>query len=327
VQKGEQRQAEEQAQIRPQDSGADVFGGVPQVARRLFSIRRSYQTFATFLEDMSFSGLRVLSLESRKAKEMATLIERSGGVAMVAPSVQERAIEDHNIAFDFLHQLEAGAFDMVICMTGVGIAFLKEVVVTKEPVERLAKALRKTTIVSRGPKPVGILREIGVDIDIMIPEPNTWREIVEAVTVRPERRIAIQDYGRPNLEFNQALEKLGAQVSSIELYRWEMPNDRQPLRDAAAKLAAGQMDVVLFTSSIQLDHLLEAAAEMGQRDAVLDALRNKMVIASVGPVMTAWLKAMAIPVHVEPIHPKMPSLVKAAAELSAGVLADIRKTP
>ena len=66
---------------------------------------------------------------------------------------------------------------------------------------------------SRGPKPLPLLRELGVRAQIVVPEPNTWKEIVEAVAARPERRIAVQEYGRPNLEMNAALEQLGASVT------------------------------------------------------------------------------------------------------------------
>jgi len=42
-------------------------------------------------KNMPFGGLRVLSLESRRAKEMEALIRREGGEPFVAPSVEERA--------------------------------------------------------------------------------------------------------------------------------------------------------------------------------------------------------------------------------------------
>jgi uroporphyrinogen-III synthase len=265
---------------------------------------------------MPFAGLRVLSLESRRAKDMETLILRHGGQPFVAPSVKERSIDDHDPALRFVEQLDAGEFDMVICMTGVGLAFLKDVIAARMPLDRLGTALRKCTIVSRGPKPVGVLRSLDVPVDILIPEPNTWKEIVEAVAQRPERRIAVQEYGRPNTEMNDALAALGAKVTPVALYRWEMPDDREPLREAVRRLVTGKVDVVLFTSSIQLDHLFETARQLGVEEPLHRALAHDVMIASVGPVMTAALEAQGLPPAVTPIHPKMGSLVKAAAEQS-----------
>ena len=270
---------------------------------------------------MSFGGLRVLSLESRRAKEMEGMILRLGGNALVAPSVQERALDDHGEALRFVERLEADEFDLLICMTGAGLTFLRDVVVTHIPLERLAAALRHTAIISRGPKPVPLLRSLNVPIAIVVPEPNTWKEIVEAVATRQERRIAVQEYGRPNLEMNAALEQLGAKVTPIAIYRWELPADIEPLRAAARRIAARQIDVALFTSSIQLDHLLEISRDLHIQADVLEALRNDVVIASVGPVMTATLESNGLAVDIIPNHPKMGSLVKAAAELAATVLA------
>jgi uroporphyrinogen-III synthase len=269
---------------------------------------------------MSFAGLRVLSLESRRAKEIETMIRRLNGDAFVAPSVQERPLEDHGEAGRFVERLEAGDFDLVICMTGAGLAFLRDVVALHMPIERFAAALRKVTILCRGPKPVPILRAMNVPEGIVVPEPNTWKEIVQAVALRPERRIAVQEYGRPNWEMNAALEALGAQVTPVAIYRWELPDNRQPLEEAARRLAASHLDVVLFTSSIQLDHLLDVARDLGIESQVREALQENVAVASVGPVMTATLESQGLPADIIPHHPKMGSLVKAAAESAESVL-------
>jgi len=273
---------------------------------------------------MPFAGLRVLSLESRRAKEMEALIRREGGDPFVAPSVQERALDDRGDAIRFVERLEADEFDMVIVMTGTGLAFLRDQVVAHSPAGRLGAALGRTTIVSRGPKPLPILRELGARAQVVVPEPNTWREIVEAVASRAERRIAVQEYGRPNLEMNAALEELGASVTPVVLYRWELPADLEPLKAAARGLAARQFDVILFTSSIQLDHLMMIANTLGLEYEVASALREYTAIASVGPVMTASLKAAGLPAELIPVHPKMGALVKVASEMAAGILAQKR---
>jgi len=269
---------------------------------------------------MSFAGLRVLSLESRRAKEIEAQIRRLNGDAFVAPSVQERALEDHGDAIRFVERLEAGEFDLVVCMTGAGLAFLREVVAAHMQVDRLAAGLRRVTIVCRGPKPVPLLREMQVPVHVVVPEPNTWKEIVEAVQARQERRIAVQEYGRPNLQMNRALEDLGAQVTPVAIYRWALPDDIEPLKEAVRRLAERQFEVVLFTSSVQLDHLYEVSRLMGMEESVSQALRGDVAIASVGPIMTAALESYGLRADIIPNHPKMGSLVKAAAESARTVL-------
>jgi uroporphyrinogen-III synthase len=263
---------------------------------------------------MPFDGLRVLSLESRRSKDIESLIARYGGVPFVAPSVKERAIEDHADSIRFVERLENGEFDLVVCMTGVGLAFLRDVVSTQMSISRLSAALRGVIIVCRGPKPVPILRALQVPVEIVVPEPNTWKEVVAAIAPRPERRIAIQEYGRPNPALNTALEALGAIVTPVAIYRWELPVDLEPLRGAVSGIVAGEFDLIVFTSSIQLDHLLEIAREAGSEDDVLEALRTRVAIASVGPIMTEALVAHGLPPDIEPRSPKMGALIVAAAQ-------------
>ncbi len=255
---------------------------------------------------------------------MESLILRAGGEPFVAPSVQERALDDHREAFHFVDRLEAGDFDLVVCMTAAGLSFLRDLAAADatdgSTLTRLSEGLRKTFIVSRGPKPVPILRELGVKAHTVVPEPNTWMEVVEAVAARPERRVAVQEYGRPNPDMTVALEALGATVSPFAIYRWDLPADLEPLREAARRLAAREIDVVLFTSSIQLDHLFLVACELGIEAEVRNSLARYAALASVGPIMSASLEAAGLPVDIIPVHPKMAGLVKAAAEQVASVL-------
>jgi uroporphyrinogen-III synthase len=269
---------------------------------------------------MPFGGLKVLSLESRRAKEMEILIRREGGDPFVAPSVQERALDDHREALGFVERLHAGEFDLVVCMTGAGLSFLRDLAAADAKLELLAEGLRNTFIVSRGPKPVPILRELGARAQIVVPEPNTWKEVVDAVASRPERRVAVQEYGRPNNEMNAAMEAFGATVTSFAIYRWDLPPDLGPLREGARRLAEREIDVVLFTSSIQLDHLFQIAQEMGIAADVRTALIEYAVVASVGPIMTEALEAASLPADVIPIHPKMAALVKASSDLAGEAL-------
>jgi uroporphyrinogen-III synthase len=85
-------------------------------------------------------------------------------------------------------------------------------------------------------------------------------------------------------------------------------------------LADREFDVVLFTSSIQLDHLALVADNLGIGARLFSALQEFTAIASVGPVMTASLEAAGVPVDIVPLHPKMAALAKAASDMAAGVL-------
>ncbi len=268
---------------------------------------------------MPFDGLRVLSLESRRSSEIDRLIRSQGGNPFVAPSMRELPLENNPAAFSFAERLFRGDFDMVILLTGVGTRLIAQVIDTRWPSGSFADALRKLTVVARGSKPMAVLREWSVPVTVAVPEPNTWREILAAVDSRPERRIAVQEYGRPSTELIDGLRGRGAEVTSVPVYQWDLPEDCGPLREAVRKLAAGEFDVALFTTSIQVPHLLRLAAEAGLEDAARQAL-GRMVVASVGPTTSETLAEFGIQADLEPSHPKMGFLVNETASQAAGIL-------
>jgi uroporphyrinogen-III synthase len=268
---------------------------------------------------MPFDGLRVLSLESRRAAEMATLIRNQKGDPIVAPSMREIPIEENQQAFAFADRLFAGEFDMVILLTGVGTRHLDKVLATRHPAGAFAEALRKLTVVARGPKPMAVLREWQVPA-ILVPEPNTWRETLVTVADRPERRTAVQEYGKSNPELLAGLRAQGRDVLAVPVYQWDLPEDTAPLRAAARRIAAGEIDIALFTTSIQIPHLLRIAEEEGILAPVRAGLA-RAVIASIGPTTSEALEEHGLHADLEPSHPKMGVLVLETAQQATSALA------
>jgi uroporphyrinogen-III synthase len=268
---------------------------------------------------MSFDGLRVLSLESRRASEIETLIRRAGGDPLVAPSMRETPLEQNFKALSFAERLFANQFDMLILLTGVGTRLLNQVIETRWPPGTFADALRRITVVARGPKPMAVMREWDVPGAILVPEPNTWREILAATEGRPEKRIAVQEYGRPSHELIDGLLARGAEVTTVPVYQWDLPDDLGPLREAIRRLASGEIDVLLLTSSVQVEHLLKIASEMGLENAVRAACR-RLMIASIGPTTSETLAELGLPADFEPSHSKMGLLVNEAAQQARRIL-------
>jgi uroporphyrinogen-III synthase len=282
-------------------------------------------------EKQNFAGLRVLSLESRRGPEMAKLIASYGGEAMVAPSMREVPLETNTEALAFATKLLCGEFDMVIFLTGVGTRALSRVVETIYPLSEYLARLRDIAVIARGPKSIAVLREWNVPIALTAPEPNTWRELLRALDEHAEalplkgKRIAVQEYGVSNTELLDGLVKRGAQVTSIPVYEWALPEDTGPLRAAIASIARNEIDVMLLTTGTQADHLLQIAKDMKQEDALRRAL-SRIVVASIGPTTSERLREHGIEPDMEPSHPKMGFLVSEAAERSAAILQRKRGT-
>jgi uroporphyrinogen-III synthase len=273
----------------------------------------------------NFEGLRVLALESRRAEELARLITTYGGRAIVAPAMREVPLESNGEALEFAAGLLAGEFDMVIFLTGVGTRALAAVVESVCPREKFTDALGRVKVVARGPKPVAALKELGVAPNIVVPEPNTWREMLRELDRELGRealhgmRIALQEYGVPNPELIAGLEERGARVTRVPVYKWALPENTIPLREAVKALAENEIDVVFFTTSVQSVHLFQIAAEMAMEEPLRQGL-ERCVIASIGPTTTEELHRRGLRPDLEPSHPKMGYLVKEASEKSAELL-------
>ena len=261
---------------------------------------------------MAFDGRRVLSLESRRAVEMAELIRRQGGDPFVAPSMREVPLAADQATAQFAERLYAGGFDMMVLLTGVGTRQLHRLLGP-----RFVEALRAITLAARGPKPAAALREMGLAPAVIAPAPNTWRDLLQALEGRPEKRIAVQEYGRTNPELLDGLRARGADVAAVRVYQWDLPEDPAPLREAARRLAAGQVDVALFTTAIQVSHLARAAREQGIEDAALEALR-RCFVGSIGTTTTEALEEFGVRPAFEPSHPRMGVLVLEAAQRAGG---------
>jgi uroporphyrinogen-III synthase len=269
------------------------------------------------------SGLTLLCFESRRAAELAELIRRFGGTPISAPSMREVPLETSPEAEEFLRRLEGAALDVVVFLTGVGTRALATALAARCPRERFAELLRTVTVVARGPKPVAALRELGVVPTLLVPEPNTWRELLstlDAAAPLAGRRVAIQEYGRRNDELLDALRARGAEILCVPVYRWDYPEDAGPLRDGVGRFADGAIDLALFTSARQVDHVVETAARLGRLDDLLRAA-HRVAVASIGPVCSEALHAHGLPVDLEPEHPKLGHLVNSIAQRGRALVA------
>jgi uroporphyrinogen-III synthase len=267
-------------------------------------------------ESGPLAGLRVAIFESRMAGPTADLIARHGGIPLFAPSLREIPMGDSPELTAFAEQLTAGGFDVVIFETGVGVRYLTQAIETRIPRAVWLEALARTKVVARGPKPTAALRELKARVDLHVPTPNTWHETLAALDAHlpvSGLRVAVQEYGKPNIELVEGLEQRGATVTRVPVYRWALPEDIGPLRAAIVEIAEGRVGIALFTSAQQVEHLLQVAASDAREVELRSGLATCTIVGSIGPTTSETLRAHGLPVDIEPEHPKLGHLVAAVA--------------
>jgi uroporphyrinogen-III synthase len=265
---------------------------------------------------VGFNGLTVASFESRMAVEITRFIERSGGKPLVTPALREIPLDDNSAALKFGVQLTTERVDMLVLLTGVGTTTLFDLLKTRYPWPSIVVALEQTVIVARGPKPVSALKTFGLQPTLTVPEPNTWVDLISTLDeYRPVKglRVAVQEYGVSNPDLLKALKQRGAEVFQVPIYRWALPEDLGPLRQALDEIIAEKVPVLLITNAAQVDHVMQVLEKDGKVKPFRAALKE-MVVASIGPTASECLRHHDWPIDLEPSHPKMGILVKETGE-------------
>ena len=249
---------------------------------------------------------------------MRALIQRHGGEPTVVASMQEVPLDDNTAAIEFADKVEAGEVAVVIFMTGVGAQTLRDILERRPgPIdsrfEPFVEALKGTSIVLRGPKPKAVLAKWGLQNFHVVPEPNTWRELVtlvdESLLDIANKTVAVQEYGVPNRELYASLEQRGATVLPVPVYRWKLPDDTEPMRLAIEEVVAGAFDAVMFTSANQVRNVLQVASDAGLRGQFLAAV-DSCLVASIGPTCSETIVAEGMAVGFESSPPKMGPFVR-----------------
>ncbi|MBF8299148.1 MAG: uroporphyrinogen-III synthase [Dehalococcoidia bacterium] len=251
------------------------------------------------------------------ASEMADLVRRQGGTPLSAPAMQEVPLTERRGVLTVVDRVCRDEFKITIFLTGVGLrAFLAAADAAGKKPEVLA-ALGRAQVVCRGPKPLAVCRQNNIPVFLVAPEPNTSEDLLaalkDAAGDMQGARILLQHYGVANMALKAALEGLGAQVTDVHLYEWALPKDVEPVRAAIDAMIAGGTDAILLTSQQQVRNLFTLARQFGTLAPLKKALADRVIVGSVGPVVTRTLVEEGIRPRVVPDHPKMGALVVALA--------------
>jgi uroporphyrinogen-III synthase len=246
--------------------------------------------------------------------ELSDLVRRFGGVPYSAPAVREvPRLEQVPALIDALSE---GRFSTVVFLTGAGVIALMREAERLGRLEEALSALRAATMACRGPKPSAALSRYGVPVQIKAVEPYTTLELLDGLSGvdLSGKGVALVHYGEPNHVLANELTARGARLEEWCLYEWLLPEDIGPLAALVGCLIDRRVDAIAFTSQIQCRNLFQLAAEAGKADALTGVLNDHTIVAAIGPVCAAALRALGITPDVLPAHPKMGPLIAALAD-------------
>jgi uroporphyrinogen-III synthase len=239
---------------------------------------------------LPLEGRTVALAEGRQLEDLVQMLEKEGATALRYPMVSILDAPDPGPVIAWLQELIAGRFDYVVLMTGEALRRLLRFADRAGLRDPFLAALGKTRTLTRGPKPVQALKEVGLTPSKIAETPTTAGVIA---ALRPEllqgRTVGVTLYGEPNPVLAQFLQSAGARVHFVLPYVYAPATDSERVAELIERLSRGEVDFLVFTSSPQVDRLYEVAAERGLQ-ANLQRGIGLTRVAAVGPVVAENLK-------------------------------------
>jgi uroporphyrinogen-III synthase len=245
-------------------------------------------------------GRTIALAEGRQLEELADMLAREGATPLPCPMVSILDAPDPAPVEAWLRTLAADRFQYVVLMTGEGLRRLLGFADRAGQREQVIASLRRTQTITRGPKPVRALKEIGLNPTKVAEAPTTEGVIA---TLRQEplqgKTVGVQFYAESNPPLMDFLSQAGAHVLTVLPYVYAPAADAERVADLIRRMAEGTVDGIVFTSSPQVDRLYEVAGERGVEELLREGLERTRV-AAVGPVVADNLRHRGARVDVCP---------------------------
>jgi uroporphyrinogen-III synthase len=248
----------------------------------------------------SLEGRTIALAESRQLEELAQMLEAEGATALRCPMLSILDAPDAAPVIAWLHELCADRFSDVVLMTGEALRRLLQFAEREGFRDSCIAALARTKIITRGPKPVQALKEIGLAPTRVAPTPTTDGVIAVLQSEALQgHTVGVTLYGETNPTLEQFLVSAGAYVHTVMPYIYAPATEVVRVADLITQLNTGVVDVMLFTSSSQVDRLYEVAQRHGLQDVLCTGLTQTSV-AVVGPVVAENLRRRGAKVDICP---------------------------
>ncbi len=229
-------------------------------------------------------GRRIAVPESRELDLFTRMLERHGAAVIRCPLVSIHDVEDAAPVEAWLERLVKGQHEIVVLYTGEGLSRLLGFARRKGIEADVVAALARTLKVARGPKPVKILRSIGLAPDLMPEKPTTGglMEVLSDLALK-DKRIGVQLYPGGEEALPAFLAKADAIPDPVLCYRYASDEEDGKVLHLIHELGSGNIDLIAFTSTAQVGRLQDVARQFGSERLLDDAMQHTL-IAAVGPV-------------------------------------------
>jgi uroporphyrinogen-III synthase len=260
--------------------------------------------------DQPLAGYRIGITSSRRSDELASLLKRQGAIVESAPALLIVSCAEDALLRDATRACIARPPDLLIANTGVGMHGWFEAATQWGLGSKLVESLVGCEILARGPKTVGAVRAAGLR-ESWVSSSESLDDILAHLRGRDlaAKRVVLQQHGTSTSAVVAALERQGAEVTVVAVYRCLPAADQAPLFRLVDLVAEREVDAVVFTVAAAVQVLMDVAAAAGRKQEVMNAFRGHVIAACVGPVTAEAFGHWGIPV-IQPARARLGALAR-----------------
>src|SRR5262245_14193709 len=168
---------------------------------------------------LPLEGRRIVLAEGRQLEELADLLAREGATPLRYPLLSILDAPEPAPIVAWLRELIADRFVIVVLMTGEGLRRLLGFAEREGLRDAVIAALGRTKTITRGPKPVQALRDIGLTPTRIADAPTTDGVIAALRTESLSgRHVGVQMYSPTNPPLTDYLAATGAVTHPVLPY-------------------------------------------------------------------------------------------------------------
>ena len=237
-------------------------------------------------EPGSLTGFTVGITADRRWGEQAALFERRGATVLHGPTIRTLPLAAESPLRRATEDVIARPPDVLIANTGLGIRSWFANADSWGLGRALETSLARARIYARGPKASGAVHSAGLGV-VARARTERMRELVDLVLegLQPGTRVVLQlDGSWESVELDR-LRRAGAELVTLPIYRWTVPEDPGPALRLAEAVIAGRVQAVTFTAGPAIVNWLSMTADAGMEAPLREALTDgSTVVGCVGPV-------------------------------------------
>lgn len=283
---------------------------------------------------MSLRGITVAITASRRASELANLVQKFGGIPYIVPTIGIKNNKPLNSECDqFIETISNDKMHFFIFMTGVGVFNLFQNLQKSHRLNTVNEKLQDTIVIARSNKPKMELRKFGIKTNY-VPNINTIEGIfnlLNSFDVK-NKNIGILWHGDSSDPFKKKLESRGANVFDFSSYSYsnsleqknatmlkEMgydyvaPNEKK-IVSLIEDIMNGTVDSITFTSPPAAKEFFVLAKRKNKFNSLKDKLNKTVLVVSVGPSTSNMLAQFHVLVDIMPTTYRMGPMIKELAE-------------